>query len=158
MYTNLTHLFSSLGRLTIYSILVLIAGLIWWYFTDIRIMFGNYGEIHTYMDIALSWIMILGFPLFLMAVYHKGMLFGHKETTQKKNIFAMIGGTLGTILSGCSCCGLTLASYFGLLPLMNILPYDGLEIKVLGTVGLLYALWDIIIHLETCQISPIPSK
>jgi hypothetical protein len=93
-------------------------------------MFGNYGKVHTYTDITLSWAMILGFPLFLIAIYYKGMLYGKKETTQQKNIIGMIGGALGTILSGCSCCGLTLASYFGLLPLMNFLPYNGLEIKI----------------------------
>lgn len=115
-------------------------------------MFGNYGRVHTYTDIALSWVMILGFPLFLVAIYHKGMLYGKRETTQKQNILGMIGGTLGTILSGCSCCGLTLASYFGLLPLMNLLPYDGLEIKIVWALGLLYATWDILVNLETCKM------
>jgi hypothetical protein len=113
-------------------------------------MFGNYGEIHTYTDIGLSAIMIIGFPLFLIALYHKGMLFGKQQTLEKKNILGTLGGTIGTILSGCSCCGLTLASYFGLLPLMNLLPYDGLEIKILSTIGLLYALYDILKNLETC--------
>jgi|JI8StandDraft_1071087.scaffolds.fasta_scaffold258308_2 hypothetical protein len=115
-------------------------------------MFGNYGEIHTYTDIGLSAIMIIGFPLFLIALYHKGMLFGKQQTLEKKNILGTLGGTIGTILSGCSCCGLTLASYFGLLPLMNLLPYDGLEIKILGTIGLLYATWDILVNLETCKV------
>ena len=64
----------------------------------------------------------------------------------------MIGGIIGTILSGCSCCGLTLAASFGLLPLMTILPYDGLEIKILGALGLLYATWDIMVNLETCRV------
>lgn len=59
---------------------------------------------------------------------------------------------MGTILSGCSCCGLTLASYFGLLPLMSFLPYSGLEIKILGTLGLLWALYDTYKNLETCRV------
>jgi hypothetical protein len=147
-----SSLFSSLQKIISYLLLVIVAGSIWWYFTDISIMFGNYGKLHTYTDIGLSMIMILGFPLFLMALYHKGKLFGKKETTGQKNIIGMLSGTIGTILSGCSCCGLTLASYFGLLPLMNLLPYDGLEVKILGTIGLIYATWDILVNLETCQI------
>lgn len=43
----------------------------------------------------------------------------------------MVGGIIGTIISGASCCGATLAASFGLLPLMSLLPYDGLEIKLI---------------------------
>jgi uncharacterized membrane protein len=75
MYQNLKNLFSSPSRVIAYIILTIIAGLIWWFFTDIRIMFGNYGELHTYTDIILSVMMILVFPLFLIAIYHKGMMF-----------------------------------------------------------------------------------
>ena len=115
-------------------------------------MFGNYGELHTYTDIVLSMIMVIGFPLFIVAMYYKGSMFGKSETLSGKTGIGAIGGTIGTILSGCSCCGLTLASYFGLLPLMNLLPYDGLEIKILGALGLLYALYDVMKNLETCQV------
>ena len=199
MIHSLSSLFHSKLRILSYIMLIIISSGIWWYFTDIAIMFGNYGKIHTYTDIGLSMIMIFGFPLFLIALYHKGMLFW-KKTEQlsekwrkfffskwtrtvmdwkfendaqwtvpqwmkkwkiseindktpfsKTNILGTIGGTLGTILSGCSCCGLTLASYFGLLPLMSLLPYDGLEIKILWTLGLVYALYDILKNLETCS-------
>jgi hypothetical protein len=64
----------------------------------------------------------------------------------------MIGGLIGTIISGASCCGATLAVYFGLLPLLTALPYSGLEIKILGTLGLLYALYDVLKNLEICEV------
>jgi hypothetical protein len=35
---------------------------------------------------------------------------------------------------------------------MNLMPYDGLEIKLLGALGLLYALYDLMKNLETCKI------
>lgn len=152
MFQNLNHLFKKKNIKTLYILLVMLAFGVWWYFTDIRIMLGNYGKVHTYTDIWLSIVMIFWFPLFLIALYYKGMLFWKAETLEKKNILGTVGGTIGTILSGCSCCGLTLASYFGLLPLMNLLPYDGLEIKILWTLGLLYALFDIIKNLETCKV------
>ena len=38
-------------------------------------MFGNYGKLHTYTDILLSGIMILGFPLFLIGILYKGFQF-----------------------------------------------------------------------------------
>ena len=34
-------------------------------------MFGNYGPIHTYTDIILSLLMIIGFPLFLIGMLYK---------------------------------------------------------------------------------------
>jgi hypothetical protein len=62
------------------------------------------------------------------------------------------GGIIGTIISGASCCGGTIAIYFGLIPLMTLLPYDGLEIKGLAVLGLLWAIWDLYTHLETCRM------
>lgn len=152
MFQNFKKLFSSNMRIFAYISLIIIAWGIWWYFTDIAIMFGNYWPIHTYIDISLSIIMILGFPLFIMGLYHKGNLFGKHENLHHRSLIGTMSGTIGTILSGCSCCGLTLASYFWLLPIMNLLPYDGLEIKILGTLGLLYALYDIMKNLEVCQM------
>jgi hypothetical protein len=76
MFQNLKKLFSSQSRSFAYIFLVALACALWWYFTDIRIMFGNYGKLHTYTDIALSMIMVFGFPLFIVGMYYKGVLFG----------------------------------------------------------------------------------
>ncbi|MBC7503686.1 hypothetical protein H7169_01845 [Candidatus Gracilibacteria bacterium] len=158
MYPNFKTLISSPRRLISYLILVIFATLLWWYSTDIRIMFGNYGNLHTYTDIILSVVMILTFPLFLIALFYKSYKYGKRADIGGKTGTGIIGGIIGTILSGCSCCGLTLAASFGLLPLMSLLPYDGLEVKVLGAVGLLYALWDILKNLESCKIQSKQSK
>lgn len=115
-------------------------------------MLGNYGKGHTYFDIGLSMIMVIWFPLFLIGILYKGMLFGARENLDGKTGIGAISGIAGTILSGCSCCGLTLASYFGLLPLMGFLPYSGLEIKTLGALGLLYAIWATYANLEVCRV------
>ena len=158
MYSNLKTLFSSPQRLISYLILTLLAGILWWYSTDIRIMFGNYGGLHTYTDIVLSILMILIFPLFLVALGYKSWTYGKRADIGAKTSTGIIGGIMGTIISGASCCGATLAASFWLLPLMSLLPYDGLEIKILGALGLLYATWDIMKNLETCKISPIQKK
>jgi hypothetical protein len=152
MFYNLQKLFWTKMRIFAYTILILIAWSTWWYFTDIAIMLWNYGKIHTYIDIGLSIMMVFGFPLFILALSYKIMLFGNKENLHRKSIIGTIGGIIGTILSGSSCCGLTLASYFGLLPLMGFLPYSWLEIKILGAIGLMYALYDIMKNLEVCRM------
>ena len=90
MFHNLNLLFRSHKRRFTYIICVLIAFLIWWEFTDVMIMFGNYGKIHTYTDIFLSSIMILGFPLFLVALFYKGSKFGTKANLDAKNSFGTL--------------------------------------------------------------------
>ena len=152
MYTSLHILFRSKKRKYIYTLFVATLWIIWWYFTDISIMLGNYGAFHTTIDILLSMLLILGFPLFLTALMYRGERFGKKEPLSRKNGVWFFSGVLGTIISGASCCGLTLASYFGLIPLMTLLPYDGLEIKILSVVGLTYALWEILKNLDTCKM------
>ena len=152
MFKNLKNLFSSWKYFISYIVLVFCAFWIWWSFTDVRIMFGNYWSLHTYTDIALSWIMILGFPLFILALIYRGWKFGKTENLNTKTGVWLISWIIGTIISWASCCGLTLAAYFWLLPLLNFLPYDGIEIKVLWVLGLLYALWGILSELESCKI------
>ena len=81
---NLLKPLRKTGFLITFLILIAIGFFLWWYFTDIEIMFGNYGKIHTYTDIFLSLIMIIGFPLFIVGVLYRGMLFGHKDNIHHK--------------------------------------------------------------------------
>ena len=152
MLKNLSHLLSSFQRILVYIILIGLSFALWYSTTDIGIMFGNYGKLHTYTDISLSVIMIVGFPLFLIAVLYKSLKYWKRADINWKTGTGMIWGIIGTIISGASCCWATLAASFGLLPLMSFLPYSWLEIKIIGTIWLLYALWDILSNLETCKI------
>ncbi len=152
MFKNLIHLFSSTKRLIMGIVLIIALALLWWYTTDIAIMFGNYGNIHTYTDIILSWIMITMFPVFIMALFYRSWKYWKRADIDWKSINWMIWGVIWTIISGASCCGATLAASFGLLPLLSLLPYNWLEIKIVGTAGLLYALREILLQLETCRI------
>ncbi len=152
MFQNLKTLFSSWKYVISYIVLVFCAFWIWWNFIDIENMLGNYREVHTYIDVSLSVIMVLGFPLFIIALVYRGWKFGKKENLNTKTGVWFVSWVIWTIISGSSCCGLTLASYFWLLPLMNFLPYDGLEIKIVWVIGLLYALWSILSELDTCKI------
>ncbi len=78
MYQNIKALVSSPQRILAYIILVILALSLWWYSTDITIMFGNYGNLHTYTDISLSLVMALVFPLFLIALVYKSYKYGKR--------------------------------------------------------------------------------
>lgn len=99
MFSSLRKILSSFSRKIAFASGIFIGFSLWWYFTDVAIMIGNYGIRHTSLDVGLSMIMVVCFPLFLMALYHKGMIFGKKETLEKKNIFGTLGGITGTIIS-----------------------------------------------------------
>ena len=152
MFDNFLKPFKRTILLTLYIILLVSGFFLWRIFTDTGIMFGNYGKVFTYIDITLSMVIITLFPLFLIGVIYKGLLFGKKETLNTKTSIGTGWWIIGTIISGASCCGSTLALSFGLLPLMNILPYNGMELKIIGLLGLLWALRDLYRNLETCQL------
>jgi hypothetical protein len=140
----------------IYIISIISLAIVWWFFTEIAVMVGNYGKLHTSIDIILSITTILLFPLFLLGLYHRGKVMKtFNDTSSPSWTVGIIWGILATIISGSSCCGLTLALYFWLMPIMNILPYDGLELKTLGLLGLLYGLYQVLMYLEVCKAKNI---
>ncbi len=71
MFSQIFKVLSSPRFFLSYILLVLIAFGIWWYFTDVRIMLGNYGKPFTYTDVSLSMLMVVGFPLFLVGLFYK---------------------------------------------------------------------------------------
>jgi hypothetical protein len=54
------------------------------YFTDREVMFGNYGALHTDIDIALSVMLAIIFPIFITGFVYKGLLFGKRELFKNK--------------------------------------------------------------------------
>lgn len=157
LFSALKKIFSSKAWISLYLVLVFIGCIVWWFTTDVKITLGNLGSegktLYVYFDILLSVGMIFLFPLFITSFLYRWYALGDKTKMKKKTGIGLIGGIIGTILSGCSCCGVTLASYLGLLPLMSLLPYEWLlGIKFIGLLGLLYALYETLIHLESCAI------
>lgn len=152
MYLLILKPFQKPTLFSLYVFLVIVLLLLWWNFTNIEIMFWNYGNFHTYADIIFSMIIVFCFPLFLIGITYKWLLFWVRETIGWKNGIGASGGIIWTIISGASCCGSTLAIYFGLIPLMTLLPYDGLEIKLFAVIWLLWANYDLYKYLEVCRI------
>lgn len=152
MIQSLKILFSKWWALLLYIALIIIQFGLWCYSTDINIMFWNYGAVHTWSDIVLSILTFILFPLFIFAFFYKSYMFwNHSTKTSEKSGF--LGGIIATIISWSSCCGLTLASYFWLLPLMNFLPWSGIEIKLIATILLGYATIITLKNMTSCDFS-----
>lgn len=157
MLHSLKKIFASRNRTIVYIFFVLGASTAWWYTTDVAVTTWNLGAegktLYVYLDLLVSWLVVLFFPLFIVAFSYRGYVLGDKRHLNKKSWLGAFGGLIGTILSGCSCCGVTMASYIGLLPLMSFIPYEWLlGIKILGLLALFYALYDLLKDLETCKL------
>ena len=149
IYKNTMQVLRNPKFLLGYLILVAVLGTIWYLYTDFTIILGNYGKLHGYTDITLSWLTIIFFPLFIVSWIYRATVFGAKN---KKDWASFIGGIVSVIISGSSCCGLSLAMFFGLTPLMQLLPFSGLEIKVVATILLLIGLFNLLANLLTCKM------
>jgi hypothetical protein len=55
-------------------------------------------------------------------------------------------------VSGCPACSITLASYLGLAGVFALLPYNGLELKIVGTLVLIWSVYSNIKNLKVCSI------
>ena len=129
---------------------------IWYLYSDIDYVAANYESyIFAYYDMFLSWCLILLFPLLIASIIYKSMLFGQRSTHQKKSgLLGMLSGIISVMITGASCCGITLISVLWLssvIGFLEIFPYHGLEIKTLGILILLYAVWDSVRNLESCK-------
>lgn len=152
---NIRYIFQNRKYLIAYSIMVGILGVLWWQFTDITLAWWNYGAIRTSIDIAISFINIFGFPLFIVAWIYRSHTLGTYTSHSERAGF--VGGTLGVIISGSICCGTSLLIPLGASAFIDILskyfPYGGLELKILGVGVLLFGLHRLLSNLTACQMS-----
>lgn len=157
---NLLKIFKNKWLLLIYILSSAILLILWSAYFDSKIMFWNHGSIHTYIDIVSSIVISLLFPLFIISFLYRSYLIGkiNKELKEEKGntkngIMWIISWVIGIIISGSTCCGLTLATTFGLLPIMNLLPFSWLEVKVLSMFMLMYSLYSILSKdLSSCEL------
>ncbi|MBB1554543.1 hypothetical protein HG442_004010 [Candidatus Gracilibacteria bacterium] len=153
MFTNLKLIFSQRKYILGYILLVMIFSALWWYFTDIKLMFGNSGTLHASIDTVVSVVNIFAFSLFIVAWIFRSTMFG--KLSHKGDSAGFLGGILGVLISGTLCCGSSLliplgASVFT-TTLARYLPYDGLELKTLGVLILLFGLYRLLKNLTVCQ-------
>lgn len=115
-----------------------IFGYFLFWFTDVESICNNFGEIYGYTLIALQVVIAILFGINLAILIHKISI---KQNSRKQTGLSAIGSFFGLLVSGCSACGITLASYIGLGAAMATLPLAGLELKVLAIIILFISIW-----------------
>ena len=126
----------------------------WWigrvieHFTDRALFIGNYGATHACINLTLDIINIVLLWLFVASFAYKWFTF---QTVQTNN-WGRIGSILTAIVSGCSSCSITLATYLWLASILAFLPFGGTEVKVLGTLLIIWSVVKNIKDLTLCKI------
>ena len=129
--------------------------LVWWilwyvieYFSDRALIFGNFWSTYASINLIFDIINIILMWLFVASFIYKQRLFG---TSSKNNQSGWFGSITSVIVSGCPSCSITLASYLGLASFFALLPYNGLELKIVGTAILFWSVYNNIKKLTTCK-------
>ena len=127
-----------------------------WYFSDLDLTKGNMGGTYAYGELVLYGIFVIAFVVFISATIYQIRYFSQFETEEKKNkktgILGGIGSFFSILVVWCPACSITLASYIWLASLMSLLPWNGMELKILGAWLVIWSAWSTVNKLETCQM------
>lgn len=120
-------------------------------FTYKELIIGNYGIKYYLIQVLSQALISLLFSLFLTLSVYKYVVFS--TYSPKEGTTSFFATFIGILAAGCPACSITLASYIGLAGLIALLPYDGLEIKLLAIPMLVYANYSVSKNLTSCKLS-----
>lgn len=123
--------------------------LTFYFFSDYKLICGNYGNLHLNILILTQILISMLFALFLSFTSYKFITFSSFSPTEQTT--STIGVFFGTLVTGCTSCSLTLASYLGLAGIISLLPYGGLELNILSVVLLLIGTFFTLKNLKVCK-------
>jgi len=124
-----------------------------YYFTNKDLIIWNLWYNFYIVEIVLSISISLLFALFMWASLYKMFFFSQIDWRNiTKNVWWFIWWFLWILVSWCPACSITIASYIWLASLISLLPYYGLELKIISVIMLIYVNYSIIKNLEVCKM------
>ncbi len=147
MFENLIKIFKS--KVWIFWIItgIILIVIPSYYFLDYQMIIGNKGYIYLYFEIFLDILIAILFWIFLWATLYKMSYFSVKKTW-----VWFLWWFLWILVSGCTGCTITFASYLGLAWFVSILPYGWLELKIISIFLLIYVCYITLKNLEICEL------
>ena len=147
IFRNLLKVLKSPTGLFWTIIWILIIAIPSYLFTDKQtIVFNMWIWIYTF-EIVLSFLIAILFGIFLWATIYKIKYFSVKKTWVW--VFAWF---IGVLVSWCPACSLCLASFFWLAWFLQFFPYWWIELKAISVLLLLFACYNALKNLETCNL------
>ncbi len=147
---NFIEVFTKWYSIPIFIVTSLLVGYIFSLFTNIDLIFGNFGVHYLWAQIVTQTLITLLFGLFVPISIYKIIVFN--SFSIKENLSSGGGTFLGLLVAGCPACSITLASYLGLISIVSFLPWYGLELKLIAIPLLLYSNYSLLKNLKTCKI------
>lgn len=123
------------------------------HFIHVDLIRGNMGAARANAEVMLHLILSILFGFFIAWTVYKTRLF--RTIPSEDAARGGVWGFLGILVSWCSACSITLASYVGLASLLVHLPFKGLELKIVGIVLLWRATRRTYRYLTVCERKPL---
>lgn len=147
---NFKEVFTKLKYVIFSLIVFLLIAYMFFIFTDFDLIEGNFGTIYLWTQIVFQVLISLLFAIFLPVSVYKYVKFS--SFSAKENASSFFGTFIGVLVAGCPACSITLASYIGLAGIVSLLPWYGLELKIIAVPMLMYANYSILKDLNTCKL------
>ncbi len=151
MKNNIVQVIQDPTSLLRWSIIVGLMSLLQYRQFDFQLVVGNLWLIFAWAEVILYVVTTVLFALFVMAQTYKIRCFGRWQ--KKKTTGWFLGWIIGILTVGCPACSITIASFAGLSSLIVLLPFEGLELKVLAIALLLRANYMMYRDLTICTIN-----
>lgn len=101
---------------------------VWFLFLDMENVSLTFWQERLVVEIILHILLSILFGFFVSLQVYKITTF---KKLEKKSVWWRIWWVIGTIITGCPVCGVTLMSYLGIASLLSFLPRYWLELKIL---------------------------
>lgn len=128
-YKNLARVLSSWPSMIIWLLFWGGFRLLMEHFSDRALIAGNYGPTYALINriFDIGWTALI--TIFTASIVYKIITFRNIRETNKR---WALGWFFAALVGWCAACSITLAVYLGLGTLLAVMPYGGLEIKILG--------------------------
>ncbi len=121
------------------------------YFTHYEEIAGNLGRVYANVQVTAQAILIILFGINIALLWHRISM---ASSERKEAGSTAVGSIISILVSGCPACGITLASYLGIVSVFSVFPFFGLELKFFGIALLLFSIYSLLGKMS-CDFKPI---
>lgn len=157
LWDNLREVYSKKSSWLISIVTLGVMLLIFHIKTNYALIKGNYGAVYLYFQVISQTLISFLFALFLAIAIYKYVKFSNPKLKKAEGA-SFIATIVAIILGGCPGCSITLVTYLGLSGVVSLLPYNGLEIKLITIPLLIFASYSTLQNLNTCSVKKKKKK
>lgn len=148
--SNFIDVYSKWYNILIFLLSIAIVSTIFIHFTDGPLIKGNFGVTYYWSIMISQFLITFLFSFFIPIATYKYFKFA--SFSVKESAGSGLGAFIGLIVAGCPACSITLASYLGLAGIVSLLPWYGLELKLIAIPILIYSNYSLLNTLNECKV------